>query len=296
MRKIAFLLAVLLISVPALATVTITATQIGSTNQVAITYVASSEPNLVRAFGLDITVTAGTIEGISDYNTGECDSVNKGYGIFPGNIDVNTSDGSINDACSPVAPSDDPGALGGLGTSGITIEMGSLYVDANAPGNSGTLCILTLGLCPSETSATVNIAENTARGGVVLEDPSQDPTVNTVPGAVTVSCECYIGPDLTEWRAVGSPDSWCYDRQCHGDASGSTETIGKGTFHVGYVDLGIFIDGWTDGGSDVNVMASDFTHSSETIGKGTFRVGYEDLDVFIGFWTDSPMPDPNCNE
>ena len=118
MKKIVLAMAVLALAVPAWAGVTITATDEGG-GVVAISY--TSDAN-VSAFGLDITVSDGNIIAISDYNVGESNSVSKGYGIFPGGIVI--VGGSVTDYNTPVADVNAPGALGGLGTSGITIEMG----------------------------------------------------------------------------------------------------------------------------------------------------------------------------
>jgi len=167
MKKIMLVLAVLAMASSAFAGVTITAVDEGS-GVVAIQYTADSE---VRAFALDISVDSGaTISAISDYNVGECTASVQGYGIFMGSIDVNATTGDVNDYGTPVASGKD--ALGGLGTSGITIELGSLYVDANAPANSGTLCKITV---DANGAADVNVAlaeEDTSRGGVVMKDAS----------------------------------------------------------------------------------------------------------------------------
>ena len=400
MRKIAFVLAVLLLSASALATVTITATQIGGTNDVSITYAVTGEPNRVRAFALDISVDNGTIVGISDYNVGECNSVSKGYGIFPGTIDVNTGDGSINDVGSPVAPAVDQGALGGLGTSGITIEMGSLFDDdANAPADSGTLCKIKLSL--TNGSATVDLEENTTRGGIVLENPGTSPasvvlvdeeacvgdcaaptpnpaTFSSAPsevdcatitmtattgtdastpveysfvessgnpgatssgwvtnpvyvdsglteslqysytvqmrdavgntGSVSTpvanltlgSCappECYEGPSLTEWRAVGSPPSWCLPYQCYGDGSGTTEldATGKASYAVYYNDIPIIAAQW--GSSFTGDYRADFGHGTEldATGKASYAVYYDDLNKIATNWGASAPAVGDCN-
>ncbi|UCC22034.1 MAG: hypothetical protein JSW23_09545 [Planctomycetota bacterium] len=168
MKKIV-LIAMLLLAAPAMAVVTITPVQEGTTAVVAINYDASvGETELVRAFALDITVDSGqTIDAITDYKEGVSVSGDKGYGIFPGSIDINDA-GDINDVGTPVGdpcqlPSDTQPGLGKLG--GITIEMGSLYVDgANAPDASGLLCKV-------EVSGDCNltVAVNVSRGEVVME-------------------------------------------------------------------------------------------------------------------------------
>jgi hypothetical protein len=104
-----------------------------------------------------------------------------------------------------VAPSDDPGALGGLDTAGVTLEMGSLYADTDPehpspPPASGVLCTLTVDTIP----CTVSIDENVVRGGVVMEDPDDDVATN-------LPSQCDVGPSY--------PDCWD-ETQCHGDADG----------------------------------------------------------------------------
>ena len=167
MKKIMLILAVLAMASSAFAAVTITATDEGG-GVVAISYTADSE---VRAFALDITVDSGaTISAISDYNVGECTASLKGYGIFMGSIDVNATTGEVDSYGTPEASGKD--ALGGIGTSGITIELGSLYTDANAPANSGTLCKITV---DPNGASSVNVTlaeEDTSRGGVVMKDAS----------------------------------------------------------------------------------------------------------------------------
>ena len=179
MRRILLIVTVLLLATPALATVTITATDPadGESNYqvVEVTYVADG--NDIRAFALDISVDSGaTIDGIDDFNVGESTAPGGGYGIFPGKFrdapidpeDPNWEDPNYN----PVAPTSDPGAQTGLETTAITVELGSLYVDSNAPGSSGTLFTLDVnGNGASDCNLT--ITENSTRGKVVDEDGGQ---------------------------------------------------------------------------------------------------------------------------
>jgi hypothetical protein len=104
--------------------------------------------------------------------SGDCNATDKGYGIFPGSFAryVVAADPYWADPCySPVGYVDDlPGdTQGGLGTSGITVEMGSLYVDGNAPPSSGPLCTITV-----DQACCVTVSVNAGRAGVVLEDAS----------------------------------------------------------------------------------------------------------------------------
>jgi hypothetical protein len=123
---------------------------------------------------------------------GECNDVVQGFGIFPGTIQIDEG-GNVTDDGTPVAPSDDPGALDGLDSNGITVELGSLYEDGNEPSLGGLICTITV-----TADCTVNIAGNAARcgvgsdpRGVVMVDWLEVPTVVYVPGVVSlIPCAC----------------------------------------------------------------------------------------------------------
>lgn len=156
-------------------------------NEVEIWY--ETDVNLPRAFALEITVTDGNIIDIKDYFEGECDDVNKGYGIFPGTIVI--SGDAISDYGSPVAPDDDPGAEGtGLDTNTIIIEMGSLYAGANTPDPCALLCRIVVSL-----NCEVELTENETRGGVVMENPDEIPTV-VLPSPYSVTGVSRWVPDV----------------------------------------------------------------------------------------------------
>lgn len=295
MRKMFFVLVVAMLTTPVWAAVTITVTDLGE-GVVAIDY-SSDEIELVRAFALDITVDAGTIDAISDFAVGDD---NNGYGIFPANfsryITVDPATGEVTDwsvaGYSPVADGNDPGALGGLGTNGITIEMGSLY-DTMAPATQGRLCTVTC----SET-CLLTITTNATRGNVVLEDASE--AAMDLTGAtnvqITISAAgSYTGPQMDEWVAVGEPDCWCAGinpRQCHGDADGASE--GKNMYWVSTNDLDILIAAWNKPLELLsgNQICADFDHLSE--GKNMYRVSTNDVEILIANWQLVDAPAPDC--
>ncbi|MGD2094590.1 MAG: hypothetical protein PVH77_06255 [Phycisphaerales bacterium] len=292
MKKLIYILVVAMLATPAWATVTITATDLGG-GVVAIDY-SSDETELVRAFALDITVDEGYIDSISDFSVGDD---NNGYGIFPGNfskyIVVDPATGQVNDwsasGYTPVADGNDPGALGGLGTNGITIEMGSLY-DTQAPPAQGRLCTIT---CTE--SCLLTITTNATRGNVVLEDASEatvdlSGATNVQIGDVTL--QSYTGAQNSEWVAVGQPGCWCADvnpRQCHGDADGLAQGINKNW--VSTNDLNILIEAWNKPLEALtgNQICADFDHSAQD----GYRVSTNDLEILIANWqlVDGPAPD-----
>jgi hypothetical protein len=160
MKKLMLVLAVMLMAAPAMAAVSITASDATGCTA-AINY--SSTGTLPRAFALDITVDGGaTILSVD--TTGA-----QPFNIYMGTI-VIAADGTVTDNGTPVAPASAPGALGGIGTSGITIEMGSLYdktIVSNPakPAASGLLIKVTV-----DKSCNLSLASNAIRGNVVLED------------------------------------------------------------------------------------------------------------------------------
>ncbi len=295
MRKTFFVLVVAMLTTPMWAAVTITATDLGE-GVVAIGY-SSDETMLVRAFALDITVDAGTIDAISDFAVGDD---NNGYGIFPANfsryITVDPATGEVSDwsvaGYSPVADGNDPGALGGLGTNGITIEMGSLY-DTKAPATQGRLCTVTC----SET-CLLTITTNATRGNVVLENASEAAVDLTGAANVQITIGAiasYTGPQMDEWVAVGKPDCWCAGinpRQCHGDADGASE--GKNMYWVSTNDLDILIAAWNKPLELLsgNQICADFDHLSE--GKNMYRVSTNDVEILIANWQLVDAPAPDC--
>jgi hypothetical protein len=136
----------------------------------------------ISGFALDCNVSDGnTINDVCDFHVGESNSSGLGHGIFPGSIDINDITGAVDSYGNPVAPNDDPCALGGIGTDGVTIELGALYEDGNQPPRTGTLCTLVV-----SSACNITIAENARRGGVVKED-SNSATTN-LPITVPVPC------------------------------------------------------------------------------------------------------------
>jgi hypothetical protein len=171
MKRFLLVVAMLLIASPVWAAVSVTATDEGS-GVVAVRYNCSAGEK-VRSFALDLSVDGPmTIDNIRDFNVGESKKPGGGYGIFPGSfaayIDA-ANPNWVNPNYKPVATPTEPNGRAGLGTNAITVEMGSLYVDANAPGSSGLLFRLDV-TSHGAADANLLIVLNNTRVGVVLED------------------------------------------------------------------------------------------------------------------------------
>ena len=125
-------------------------------DRVKVYFDASSEPNLVRLFGLDVTVSSGTITAAT--------ALNSDYWVHPGSIVIINEE--VTNYGTPVASGDLPGTLAGLDSNGVTFELASLYRgDSNAPDTS---CILSEFTVDSDCNITVS--ENAIRNCVVLEN------------------------------------------------------------------------------------------------------------------------------
>jgi hypothetical protein len=224
MRKsVLFVAALLFMAVPAMAapsrvTITCTPSTVGDVNWVTVSY--STDHNLIRAFGLDITLTP------TDGNIVDVCSFDLNYRIYPGQIEINAN-GEVTDYNKPYAFSDINDA-----NNNIAIEMGSLYTtdsnyasDSNAgynmiPGTSGTLLKFAY---INATGYTVDV--NVRRGGIVMEDPCETPTLDSP----LCSSDCFYkdmvdkcGRTITQamvdrWVTLGKPDCWCYPCHCRGD-------------------------------------------------------------------------------
>ena len=195
MKKVLFALVALLIASPAMAHVDLVIVDAGG-GVAEVWYYSggvSAETSKPRAFALNITVDAGSIEAVDP-----CEL----FPIYPGNIDLTDPQNPV--WGSPVAPAGAPDNPGQLGSQAIVVEMGSLYeaeVDP-APEPNGLLMTVQV----SEACNMSITAENVFRGGVVLEDVTQ-PIVD-VNEATNVAI---AGPGLA---------CWSYPGFAQGDANG----------------------------------------------------------------------------
>ncbi len=295
MKKILFVFVALLFAAPALAQVDITAAvDPGDKCKVIIGFDATSEPNLVRAFSLDIKAD-------NDANIVSVELLSTDYIIHPGTIVIDTA-GTVTDYGSPVAPQSDlpSDTLPGIDSNGVTIEMASLYYPVgpgspNAPDPSGDLVAVTV-----DKDCTLTITANISRAGstgVVMESPDEAVTVNlpTVPISVEGCGLCYSGqPDENQWDLVGQPICWCYPRQCLGDADGLP--YGKFNYYVSIPDLDILKDAWNKNTDDplwnTDMACADFDHLP--YGKFNYRVSIPDLDILKANWNISGGPAATC--
>ena len=244
MKKVTFILAVLVCAAPAWsAGVTITASC--DANVVTIEY-NNTEPNNVRAFGLDIECL-NSYGFYKDANIVIIDINDNHYQIYPGSIDINATTGLPDANGSSVCYRSDyaPGTPGYNGTllgppdSNMTVEAGSLYVGApNAPPKQGWLVKFYVDAC-----CDVNVSGNAIRtgaglDGVVMEDPCQVVSVTYVNG------KAY----------PGRPACWDFMYFCHSDHDNNAGTTGSPPPEVDFFDFFAWKDSYLPlpGGHDWN--------------------------------------------
>jgi hypothetical protein len=242
-------LAALLMASPAMATVAITITNAGG-GWANINYNVTSELTLPRAFALNITIASTTGAKMTDVafakgTGGQVCATCQPFVIYPGNILIDEGTGTVTSWGTPVAPPGAPDAPGQLPGTSIVVELGSLY-DAANPGipNPGTRPLASglLMKVKVDKNCTMSATEEAAvRGGVVLEDPLVDPTVD-VTGAtgVSIPVDClYVGrvfnnglvvtqAMVDKWVSLNKPCCWCCQAQKYGNgvyAGGSAQRV-----------------------------------------------------------------------
>jgi len=160
-----------------------------------ITYQCTGS-EVVRCFGLDITVDQGQIVAVTNFFRGQSTSTNRGYGVFPASFRDNIAVSSGTNAnwstntYTPLAvAADNPGGTQpGLGSPGVTLEFGALWDPSNpaaAPASSGTLCALQI-----SQPANVTVSANASRGGIIGSPPDV-PITTHFTGAL-------VGPAITQ--------------------------------------------------------------------------------------------------
>lgn len=293
MKKIMFVLALLVLAVPVWAAtdVEITCEQIEPNEpNVAIGYIKTGDGH-VRAFALDIVVTSPAL--ILDVKCVSAD-----YYIYPGSIDIDEDTGEVTDDGSCVCDDGDypvDTLPGPPDSNGVTIEMGSLYDDVpplddpchqTPPSDSGTLVILKV-----DSDCCITVTENILRGGIVLEEPQATPTLDLPDGndCCVEGLACYFGmADYAQWQLVGEPECWCYPRQCHGDADGLP--YGLPGYWVSIPDLTILKNAWNKPAAQLvgNEACADFDHLP--YGLPNYRVSIPDLTILKANWNSSATP------
>ncbi len=306
------LLTIVCTTIPAWARVDIMANYTEEPNEVIISFDATTETNLVRAFALDIRFG-------NDVNIIDVTGISSDYYIYFGSIQIDAY-GNVIDYGTPTAeysdlPSD---TLPGLDSNSITIEMASLYAPVgpgspNAPAKSGDLVSIKLsgifcdmvitpctGCAPVSEYCCIIISGNVARAGitgVVMENPDEVVEVQfhnicDSPPPPPPNCMRYAAPEYPEWEAWGKPACWCYSRQCRGDADG----IKSGPFWVAVPDLSMFRAAFNKIDTALALVPNGICSDADHIKSGPFRVAVPDLNNFRLYFNKPELAVPECDD
>jgi hypothetical protein len=184
-------------------------------------------------------------------------------------------------------------SMGGLGGTVAPLDTaptsGSITMTASS-GGTATICANSLrGSVVDNTGAAVTIAGDCAT--LVLPDDG---------------CVIADSDRNAAWVLAGSPDCWCEERQCKGDADNFFEGTSKtGYYAVGAEDLKVLAAGWgildgslatvvePDTGREAgcanfnnNVVGTDGLLGGKegTSKTGYYQVGSLDLDILAANW------------
>ncbi|MBN1764975.1 MAG: hypothetical protein JW860_06930 [Sedimentisphaerales bacterium] len=304
MRKAVCLIAVLVITAPALADVNFEVSASGT--QVTIGY--TSDPgDQVRGVALLVTCSLGN-------RVNSVDSIHTAFNTFidyayddPCAYTVGDDGGDLRNC---LARHDGPGVdTVGPAVLPTVISLGVLDESGNqAPGPQTTDNLITFTL-DNTTANTLTISADTLRSETGAVGTNGDLDTNLPiwceegPPPKCLTPETAVNPPthLTdpgfnyydEWVAMGEPTCWCYATQCHGDADGSQSGNSKtGYYRVGPDELNLIINGWkvlepTRGPGLIgsNLICADFDHQEAGNSKtGYYRIGPDDLTILLANW------------
>ena len=294
MKKLLLILAIIAMTTPMMAqTVDFVVTDMGG-GEVQIGYANNGVPaaDLPVGIALKVVCTGCEVTGLVSYDQVE----------FPAYIDYAYTEETSGDGYDPLGEGqplakeeDAPGRL----DTGTDLPATTVYVcmgrvqDGVAGPNAGpgtVVNLVTLLMAETTGSATVTVSEDlSSRGGVV---GGGDPFATNLPVEdvdVTFGCFPSDDPAHQSWLDVGSPDCWCYPRQCHGDADGLREGAVK-KWYVGSLDVGILVSAWKIVETslpgtilDSTQICADFDHLLEGAVK-KWRVGSLDVGILVANW------------
>jgi len=298
MKKILVSMLVLALCAPAMAVGNVEVTDIDTTVAGQVTIELTSDTEIV-GIGLLVDATAGQIDSFT---------VDSFFDIFLDVAwDMETNGGGYTYGAGAVADSNDGADPAGAGivklptSDQFSISVGGLGGDEGTDPLVAAPQVAQIVL-KAALGATVDIDVDTLRGGIVDYDGTQNIVGAGLPTTVVIAAagptECFssaAGQKYTDWVAFGSPDCWCYQRQCRGDADGTS--VGNSFTGIQWVltnDLNIFLaafgvyepGGTLNSGPGIlsvpNGICADFDHTG--VGNsftGIQRVLTNDLNIFL---------------
>ena len=296
-EKLLLVLAVLVMTVPAMATVNFVAADAGS-GQLKISYTCDAG-ELPRGVALKVTLTGGTI-------TGDADVISKDA-AFNTYIDWANSNPAGYDVGDGHPLADPTGA--GVVTypaSEFSICIGSLDETGNQlPGPSSSANLITIQLHGSGTVGVVVDADYSRApdggngGGAVGSVLATNLPLDSV-DVVLQECVKDTAPFYDGWlgsagtsHSTGNwskPACWCYERNCRGDADGCTEFFGFYWVYTADLDLMKLGYGLTDDLLDNSLICGNFDHLWEFFDfYAVYTLDFAELKLYYGL-TEGSVP------
>jgi hypothetical protein len=157
--------------------------------------------------------------------------------------------------------------------------MGSLYEgDANKPATDANLCAIWV-----TADCNVSLAEDSTRGGIVMEDANAPGSVSLL-GEQVICGKCFPSskPSYQDWLDMGEPACWCAPTyQCFGDANGDTETLAN--YRIYGNDITKVSNNWKKKIDDATLdPCADVDHDDETLAN--YRVYSNDISRISTYW------------
>lgn len=279
---------ILVVAVPAMATVNFTATDAGS-GKLTIAY-TTTDGDLPRGVAIRVGLSDGAMVDFAapivvapEFNT----FIDWAYSN-PQNFQVGNG--------NPLALATAAGALTG-DASDFSISAGVLDQNGGQAAGPASATLITIQLKKGTADqTTVTLTGDTLRGpasgvvGSVLT--SNLPQSVVVKFVVPTECVKATASFYNDWVTFGKPDCWCYKFQCRGDVNGIKELIGL--TQIGATDLNVFKGAFGKAPALIPAggICADLNHAKELV--GTARVGATDLTQFKLYYGKSAAQLTEC--
>jgi hypothetical protein len=269
MKKLLTLIAVFaLAAIPAVSqAVTLTVTDNGS-GSVTIGYTGASE----GVVGVSMLVTLSSGDAVlalptDAVSTGDFDAHIDHWNSNPGPVTL--PDGNpVGDATAAGLP--------GVSATSFAISTGRLGTAGTTSGDIATLQLT------GTTCTTVTLSADTAARGGIVGASGATLTVASYGSVETCpvpppECMKATHADYATWVGYGSPDCWCYAKQCKGDIDGKAQFGGAADIYTD--DTDILVPAFGTLATTSPGVCADVNHGTQF--GGAVNVYTDDLDILL---------------
>mgnify|MGYP000924670411 CR=1 FL=1 len=220
MKKVVCLIAVLALTAGVYADVVITAAPGTGANagKLVLSYTADAGDELV---GLAVVLDAGTGGDTIKVTSGWAidsffDVFIDAYKTDPAKLDDTTFG---DDGTTPFADTEGPGQVT-TDSAKVSLCLAALPADHLGKASSSELAVIDVNDGDADGAVTVCVTLDTLRGGPVDIEGAVAATIEGSCVEITIAAPpCFAGqPQEAYWVSLGSPECWCWPRQCKSDA------------------------------------------------------------------------------